>query len=441
MTNGHQELPVSTRDGPHMAHYQRALLAYQTHFGDPVEHVDAALAQQPDFVLGHVFRAIALYVLAERRFERLARPSLEAAEALAGAANAREQGLIRAARALVEGRWQEACGRFDEVLVGYPTDAFALQSAHLMDFVRGDALNLRNRVARVLPYWTADDPGYSYVLGMYAFGLEECNQYPEAEDYGRRALALDARDPWSVHAVTHVMEMQGRREEGVDFLESRTADWAPDNGFAYHNWWHLCLFYLDQGDEARVLQIFDEQIQPEAGSFAMGLVDITALLWRLKLLGINVGQRFDFASEKWAAHLDTEGGYYAFNDFHAALAFAGAGRLDLLAEVQALAQAASHDSTPTNEQVQAAVGAPLISGIHAYAAGRYAEAMQSIAEVRDGAHRFGGSHAQRDVISLTLIDAAVRAGEAAAAQHFLNEREMFKPASELGRRLLRAASR
>jgi hypothetical protein len=37
-----------------------------------------------------------------------------------------------------------------------------------MDFYRGDALNLRNRVSLVLPHWDASVPGYSYVLGMHA---------------------------------------------------------------------------------------------------------------------------------------------------------------------------------------------------------------------------------------------------------------------------------
>ena len=46
---------------------------------------------------------------------------------------------------------------------------------------------------------------------------------------------------------------------------------------------------------------------------------------------------------------------------------------------------------------------------------------------RDGAHRFGGSHAQRDLLSLTLIDAALRAGDHARAQHVLNERIALKP--------------
>ncbi len=80
--------------------------------------------------------------------------------------------------------WDEASRTLEAVLVDHPRDALALQTAHLMDFFRGDALNLRNRVARVLPHWSATVPGYSYVLGMYAFGLEECNQYREAEAHG-----------------------------------------------------------------------------------------------------------------------------------------------------------------------------------------------------------------------------------------------------------------
>ncbi len=81
---------------------------------------------------------------------------------------------------------------------------------------------------------------------MYAFGLEECNQYGEAEETARPALELDAKDGWAVHAGVHVMEMQGRIDEGIHWLVDRERDWAPDNGFAFHNYWHLALLYLDQ---------------------------------------------------------------------------------------------------------------------------------------------------------------------------------------------------
>src|SRR4029450_9366851 len=184
------------------------------------------------------FKAIVLCTLAERRFTARARESLDAARAHMTTANERERGLMAAVEALVDGRWDDACAAFDRVLASAPRDAFALQAAHLMDFYRGDALNLRNRVSRVLPHWDSSVPGYSYVLGMHAFGLEEMNQYPDAEATALRALALQPKDGWAVHAAVHVMEMQGRIDEGITFLGSREGDWAPAKALPFHNFWH-----------------------------------------------------------------------------------------------------------------------------------------------------------------------------------------------------------
>ena len=77
---------------------------------------------------------------------------------------------------------------------------------------------LRDRVAEVLPEWKAGFPGYASVLAMYAFGLEEDGQYRRAEKTARRALALDPRHPGAIHVIAHVMEMQGRVREGLEFL-------------------------------------------------------------------------------------------------------------------------------------------------------------------------------------------------------------------------------
>jgi hypothetical protein len=60
--------------------------------------------------------------------------------------------------------------------------------------------------------------------------------------------------------------------------------------------------------------------------------------------------------------------------------------------------------------------------------------------VRDIAHRFGGSHAQRDVLTLTLIEAAIRNGQSNLAQHYIAERTVLRPSGSLGRRLLNRAS-
>jgi tetratricopeptide (TPR) repeat protein len=435
-------VPVSCGDRSALDLYETALVQYQSYVGDPVATIEEALTRAPDFVLGHAFRATVLMTLSERRFAEQARVSVASAEALLPAANARERGLVTAARRLVDGDWDGACATLDRVLVDHPRDAFALQSAHLMDFFRGDALNLRNRVSRVLPHWSPSVPGYSYVLGMHAFGLEECNQYPEAEDAGRRALALQPRNAWAVHAVTHVMEMQGRIDEGIAWLESREGDWAPDNGFAVHNYWHLAVYHLDRQRYADALALYDTRIHATRPDFALHLLDATALLWRLYVEGEDVGRRAEALADNWAGRLETERGFYAFNDVHAMMAFTMAGREAEAARLLSDLDWTVRHGAGINRMMTHDVGRPVCLAIQAFGRDRYAEAIRHLEPARDIASRFGGSHAQRDALTLTLIEAAIRSGECALARHYIAERTVHKPASGWGWRLLaRAAAR
>jgi tetratricopeptide (TPR) repeat protein len=262
-------VPVSAGRAESLTRYETALRQFQSYVGDPIATLDAALAEDPEFVTGHLMKALVLYTLGERKFVPDVQAQVDAAAAASPRANDRERLLIEAVRDLVAGQWHDGCRTLDRVLIDHPCDALALQSAHLMDFFRGDALNLRNRVTRVLPHWDRSMPGYSYVLGMHAFGLEEMNQYPQAEAEARRALEMEARDGWAVHAATHVMEMQGRIDEGISWLETRQGDWAPDNGFAFHNWWHLALFYLDGARYEDVLRLYDQYVHPEPAQIAL----------------------------------------------------------------------------------------------------------------------------------------------------------------------------
>ena len=60
--------------------------------------------------------------------------------------------------------------------------------------------------------------------------------------------------------------------------------------------------------------------------------------------------------------------------------------------------------------------------------------------IRSGAARFGGSHAQRDVIDLTLIEAALRAGDASLAAALTAERADRRHDSPLSQLFQRRAS-
>lgn len=434
MNRDARDVPLSQATPEALSGYETALTQFQTYVGDPVATLDATLAEAPEFVMGHLFKALALFTTGEKQFVPLAETALALAVPRLPGATERERGLAAATRRFLDGDWDAGCRQLDQVLVEHPRDVMALQVAHLVDFYRGDALNLRNRVSRVLPHWDESVPGYSYVLGMHAFGLEEMNQYPEAEAAGRRALALERKDAWAVHAVAHVMEMQGRIDEGIAWLDSRQGDWAPDNGFAFHNWWHLALFHMDAARYDRALALYDAAIHPEPAQFVLPLVDATALLWRLYLEGVDVGARFETVADEWQARQETDQGFYAFNDFHAMLAFAATGRQKAISR-QLAELAAAAEQGGTNGMMSRDVGLPLAHGAAAFARAQYSVAIESIEPVRDTAHRFGGSHAQRDLLSLTLIEAALRDGQRSRAKHYLAERLVHKPTSAWAQRL------
>jgi tetratricopeptide (TPR) repeat protein len=367
------------------------------------------------------------------------------AEALLPAAHPRELGLAVAARRLVDGDWDRAAAAFDDVLVEHPRDGFAIQSAHLLDFFRGDAHNLRTRISRVLPHWSPGVLGFSYILGMHAFGLEECNQYAAAEETARRALELEPKDAWAVHAGVHVMEMQGRIDQGIDWLVSREADWAPENAFAFHNWWHLALFHLDQERFADALAVYDGQLHREPPDPALQLIDATALLWRLHLDGVDLGSRAVPLADNWARRMDTERGFYVFNDMHAMMAFAMARRESEAAQLLVDLEWTVEHGASTNRSMTREVGRSICRAIRAFGHERYAEVIAELQPVRDVASRFGGSHAQRDVLTLTLIEAAIRGRQPAlvtarlrAAARTLKRRDLRTGVEQGARRARRA---
>ena len=431
-------VPVSTSIRASLDRYETAVDRLHSYFRDPLAEIDAALAEDPGFIMGHCLRGTLMALATERAAEAPLRESVAAAEALAAGANERERGHIAALKAWAQGDFAGAVDAWGRVAESWPRDSLALQAAHLGDFYLGHTALLRDRIACALPGWDDSVPGYGYVLGMQAFGLEETGDYRAAEVTGRRAVALQPRDPWAIHAVAHVMEMEGRLPEGVDWLTGRTGDWAPDNMFAFHNWWHLSLYHLDLGETGTVLRLYDEAIRPQPSPVALETLDATALLWRLHLRGVDGGARWADLADTWAPM--AEDGYYAFNDMHAMMAFVATGR-DADADRLLAAQARSIAAGGTNAMMTAEVGLPVCRALRAFGAGDYGTAVDLLAPVRAVAHRFGGSHAQRDVLALTLVEAALRGGRADLAQALATERTDAKPGSPFNWRLSARALR
>jgi tetratricopeptide (TPR) repeat protein len=423
--------PVSHGSADAVARLERATELLACYQADPVAELDAALAEHPDLVLGHAMRGAIMATTTDKAFEGEAAKSLLAAESLARHANDRELGHIAALRAWHQGDYEQALEQWGRVAIANPRDLPAIQFAHLGDFFLGYSSMLRDRIARVLPHWDASVPGRGYVLSMHAFGLEESGDYAQAEETARMAIALNGKDGWGVHAVAHVMEMQGRAREGAAFLQDSAEVWAPGSLFSFHNFWHQALFHMDQNDFKLALRLFDERIS--AGNFgqALELVDGSALLWRLSVLGQDVGDRWKDQADKWETRI--EDGIYAFNDMHAMMAFVGADRREARAALIASVERVAAGNHGTNVMMTREVGLPAVKGIDAFGRGDYRAALDLMLPVRGKASRFGGSHAQRDVFSWTLTEAAIRAGDRALAETLAAERLALKPDSPLNR--------
>jgi hypothetical protein len=417
---------------------ESALWRLMAFYDTPLADLDTAIAADPAWPLPHAMKAGFLLSLTEPGYDAEAVQHLAAARALVNPHTpARERVHLDALQLVAEGRWSAACRAWDALLIEHPRDALALQWAQLWDFYRGDVLALRARPARALPEWDEDDPLYPHVLALWAFGLEENQCYAAAEDAGRRALAIDPRAPWALHAVAHVMEMQGRFDDGAAWLRQHQPAWAEGNGFAAHLWWHTALFRLEGLDVAGTLRVVDGHLAGEQLQIGLQRVDAASLLWRLHLLGADVVERCRDLAVAWSAAPGHAPGHYAFNDLHALMALLGAG--DVARAEHAIARCAERamsgeDARRDNHTMAREVGLPLARGLLAFAKGDYDAAADLLYGVRACTQRCGGSHAQRDVIDQTLLAACARGtGRKSLGHALLNERILAKPVTPLTR--------
>ena len=424
---------ISEASAEAVDYYDQAVAAFNIYSGDPFSLVNKAIEVSPGFAMAHIFKAYLLGLATEPELNGYAIDTVRHLKSMR--LSDREASHLGALELMLKGEWTSAALVLDIHNCNYPLDIVALQAGHLMDFYRANARNLRDRLARVLPYWSGNVPGYPILLGMYAFGLEETGDYDVAEETGRKATELKPHDCWAHHAVAHVLEMQGRVIEGVKWMASREPYWSDDdNFFKVHNWWHRALYHQELGQEEVVLCIYDKHIRNANSTVALELIDASAMLWRLNLEGVDVGDRWDELADCWQAHAD--GHSYTFNDWHAIMAYLGAGR-DI--DVEKNLRDCKNIKPGTESEMQQwtrKTTLPLIEGFIAFWRKDYQTAIEQLFGARYIANSFGGSHAQRDIIDLTLIEASIRAGQPELTRALANERLALKPKSRLNQGFL-----
>jgi hypothetical protein len=310
------------------------------------------------------------------------------------------------------------CEILEAILAEHPRDILALKLHNYLRFYLGDAAGVRDAPARALSAWDEGAPGYAHVLALHAFGLEESGDYAAAERAGRRATELNPADPWAVHAVAHVLEMQDRAAEGVEWIESLTRHWDAANFFRFHLWWHLALMHWALGRPERALELYDTGVWAEGSSENLSLCNDISMLARLELAGIDVGGRWDAVAE--VVREQAGGSVLAFVDAHYALA---------LGEVPSLA------AQGTTGRLHARFGRALCESMAAWRARDPARVADLLAPLRTELVHLGGSHAQRDLFVLILLDCALRSGKKSLAQSVIGERARLRPRGRLPERL------
>lgn len=403
--------------------------AWLTSRGDPAGDIDRLLAQDPGSVFGHCLRAAIIVRGDDFAARSRLLQSIAAIETICPLVEHHGRRHASAARAWLDGDQTLAVERYGAIIVDFPRDIIALAAAHALDFRLGLRRMLRDRVAQVLPEWHREMPGYASVLAMHAFGLEENGQYRRAEKMARRALEVDPRHPAPMHAIAHVMEMQGRAREGLEFLAATESAWM-DTSFSVHLSWHRALFYLDQDDARSALAVYDAQIA-RAHSISE-LADASALLWRLQLRSPRVGDRWHRLADRWAAQALAAA--RPFYTAHAVMTFAAAGRVAAVHRIFDLLEHAETSHALVSSQQDPLI-VPLCKALYAFANRDYAGCVEWLERVRHIAHRCGGSLAQCDLIQLTFVEAALRANKANLARALVAERAAQKPSSRLNRRL------
>lgn len=376
----------------------------------------------PGCALANAYAAILMMWLERADSPTLAKPFVETAEAASKGTTEREQRVIAYARRWVNGDIPGLIDAAKDVLDEHPTDLVTIKIRQTHQFDWGDAAGMLHSArygADALP----NEPG---ALGMLAFGLEESHLLREAEEIAWRAIDADRGEGWAQHALAHVMLTEGRCDEGRGFLSGMHDTWEGKNSVLYcHNWWHVALFAISQGDYAGALEVYDTRIYGVQPDYSQDQINEISLLARLELVGCHVGERWSGLADRLAQR--TGDFVNPFLSMQYLYALARAGRAEAGVMLSNLREYC--DSGSWSASVWREMATPACEGLKAHAEGDWEGAVAGLRRALPQIWRGGGSHAQRDVFHQIYLDALIRSGRYGEAQQILMGRLGFEPRS------------
>ncbi len=395
-----------------VAAFDHAIDGYLGYRADMAMRMEALLAADPDFGLAHCLKGYLL--LMGYRADAVPLALAARADAARCGGTERENAHAMALEHWANGDPDRAIAVWDQILATHPHDILAFRLAHFVNFWSGDVAAMLASVRAVEPHWSGDLPGFGSILACRCFALEEAGQYLEAEAAGREAVRRDPSDLWAAHGVAHVMEMTGRRQEGIAWVETLQPGWDGTNNLKHHLWWHRAMYHLELGDFATVLSLYDDGFRDLGSPLTCVAPDLyidvqnaASMLYRLGRHGIDAGNRWTELADKAQARIgDCQS---AFTLPHWMMALAATGRDGAAQAMLDGVRAFAKGPRPTARLI-AEVALPVTEAVLANGQGRHADALTLMRPVLGEMYRMGGSHAQQDVLEQVFLDSALKAG-------------------------------
>jgi tetratricopeptide (TPR) repeat protein len=378
-----------------------------------VDRLVELLETSPEFPLAQVLVGYSLMTEGTLGAEPGARDRLRQAEACP--ANRRERLHQEALRAWLDGDLLARAAAWERILLEWPHDLLAFRQYTGTLFWVGDKQYQAEVVGGQAGYWNSQIPGYGHFLSAKSFAMEEVGNYEVAETAAREALSIEEQDLWALHGLAHVLEMQGRTDEGIEILEAAASFLNDYNLFRGHLWWHLSLFKFTRGCFDEVLELFDRQIYPKESTFYLDIQNGVSLLARLEFQGVDVG------AERWerlaqASLASATQCTLWFTAMHHVMALVRSGRNSAANATLRYLESASDSSS------QAALACALSRAAAAFYRDNPGAALERMLDLRQRHGELGASHAQQDLYDQIMVVAAQRLDDMPRVRQLLKAR-------------------
>ncbi len=407
-------LPLSASSSEAAHAFNAAIEGYLGYRADAPQRLRALLAADPHFAMAQTLKGYFAMLAFNLASVPSARKALEAARGLSRNTTRREQAHTAALAHWIEGDIDATLATWEQILADAPLDVLAFRLHHFLAFWYGRPETMTKQADQAYRQWSPELAGWSALLACRCFAHEEMGNYAVAEAAGREAIALDPADLWAAHGIAHVLEMQGRREEGIAWLAGLEPNWENGNNLKHHLWWHRGLYHFERREFAEVLAIYDScfrnldspltQAQPD---MYIDIQNAASMLFRLERQGVDGGARWAELADKAEARIGDC--LSAFTLPHWMMALTATRRWDaagrMLEGMRSFAAAGVGTAAPLVRDY----ALPVCEALLARAKDDPARACDLMRPALAGMYRLGGSHAQQDVLEQLFLDCAVRA--------------------------------